>query len=209
MKDIRQEFWESPTVVKSFIDRPPSSYITKVLDYFIKNKPDWKVLDIGCGGGRYSKYLKDHNINITAIDKHEKITMALQENEVPFILANMSSIPLKGSAFNLILSIGVLHNTISWNEFRNSISEVSRLLLPKGYFLCSIFTNDVISMDLTPQKDQFFLISDKLPMLLLSKNDIDEIFSKYKLKKVRIINEHITNVGTGERYVYTALFQKV
>ena len=64
-------------------------------------------------------------------------------------------------------------------------------------------------MDLTPQKDQFFLISDKLPMLLLSKNDIDEIFSKYKLKKVRIINEHITNVGTGERYVYTALFQKV
>ena len=88
MKDIRQEFWESPTVVKSFIDRPPSSYITKVLDYFIKNNPDWKVLDIGCGGGRYSKYLKDHNINITAIDKHEKITMALQENEVPFILVN-------------------------------------------------------------------------------------------------------------------------
>ena len=135
MKDIRQEFWESPTEVKSFTDRLPSSYITKVLDYFIENNPDWTVLDIGCGGGRYSKYLKDHNMNITAVDKHEKITIALQKNKIPFILANMSSIPLKMATFNLILSIGVLHNAISWDEFRNSISEVSRLLLPNGYFL--------------------------------------------------------------------------
>ena len=79
------------------------------------------------------------------------------------------------------------------------------------YHVCLDFDlgGNCMPKDLTPQKDQFFLISDKLPMLLLSRNDIDEIFSKYKLKKIRVIDEHITNVGTGERYVYTALFQKV
>lgn len=208
MKDVRQEFWENPQVVKSFTDRPPSTYITNVLDELTEKNPNFKILDIGCGAGRYSKYLKERGLDITALDKHEKIAFSLQKNKIPFILANMSSIPLKTSNFELILSIGVLHNAISLDELKQSVSEISRLLKPKGYLLCSIFTNDIISDDLTSIKGNVFLISKTLPMILLSKKDINSMFVKNGLYQLKVVDEHITNVGTGERYVYSALFQK-
>lgn len=208
MKDIRQEFWENPSVIKSFSEKLPSSYITNVLDEFIANVSFLKVLDIGCGTGRYSKYLKNRGVDVIALDKHKGMIQSLQDDKIPFILANMSTIPLPANTFDLILSIGVLHNAISMNELQSSISEMSRLLKSNGFLLCSIFTDDLISEDLTVLGDGIFLILNQLPMILLPRDGIDELFLKRNLRKHSIIDEHITDVGTGKRYVYTALFQK-
>lgn len=50
-----QNFWQKTETAKSFREKPISKYVTDAIDSLdIKNK---NCIDIGCGGGRYSKYL--------------------------------------------------------------------------------------------------------------------------------------------------------
>ena len=45
-------------------------------------------------------------------------------------------------------------------------------------------------------------------MILLSKKEIDNLFVKYGFKILKNIDEHITDVGSGKRNVYTILLKK-
>ncbi len=208
MMDIRKKFWENSQILKSFETRATSEYITNVLDDFIKKDPEIKVLDIGCGAGRYTRYLHKAKVSVIGLDRHLDMARSLIRENIPFVKADMDAIPFLNNTFNLILSVGVLHNALSFEEFRRSVFEISRLLVKNGYCLCSIFTSDIISNDLKMIEKNLFLILNDLPMLLLSKEQIDDVFFENNLSKVRIVNEHVTDVGTGNRYVYTVLFQK-
>ena len=131
-----------------FANRPPSKYITDAIDEIVSQEGNIKCLDIGCGGGRYSRYLKDNNINVVAIDKHNNMASSLQIEKIKFINACFDNIPLKSELCNLILSIGVIHNAVTKKEYEKAISELYRFLETDGYLIFSVFTNDVITDDL-------------------------------------------------------------
>jgi ubiquinone/menaquinone biosynthesis C-methylase UbiE len=120
----------------------------------------------------------------------------------------MDSIPFESSNFDLIISIGVLHNAITIDEFEHSIKEISRLLKQNAYAIVSVFTNDVITSDLIKKSDNLYNIIDRPPMVLLSKEQVDKIFIDNNLIKLKVIEEHVTNVGSGKRNVYSILLQK-
>lgn len=210
MKDARKEFWESEKIIAEFSEKKPSFYITKVLDNLIKNRKIKKALDIGCGAGRYSSYLAKKGLDVIAIDRHEKlVTPILCKKNIIFFKSEMEKLPVQTSEFDLILSVGVLHNATSLIELERSIQEMARVLKRRGIVVCSIFTNDIISNDLVKMNEEYmFLVNGQLPMLLISKRDIKIILEKNKLTNIQTIDEHITNVGSGDRYVYTFLCEK-
>lgn len=208
MRDIRKEFWGKKEIIKEFSSRSVSLYIKVVLDKILSEGKFKHFIDVGCGGGRYSKYLKEHMVDVVAVDRHPEIAIALKKEGVPFVKADMTKLPFRNDQFDVLLSIGVLHNALSKKELCEAIVEGSRVLKKGGLFLCSIFTSDLIGKDLNYQKDGFFLINNFLPMVLLPINTIDNYFFLAGMNKLQNIDEHITNVGTGERYVYTALYQK-
>ena len=209
MNDFRKEFWENQKIIDEFSNKKISEYIEVFLKDLFKRESIKNALDIGCGAGRYSFYLLNQGINVTAIDRHEKLAFRLKDTKACFIPAEMDKLPLKSDFFDLVLSIGVLHNALSVQEFQNSISEVARVLKTKKIFVCSVFTDDVISKELKKTDTPFlFLTKDKLPMLLLSKKHINNELQKNKLIKICDLNEHVTNVGTGLRNVYTFVCQK-
>ncbi len=205
----KENYWDKKETAVEFANRPPSKYITDAIDEIVSQEGNIKCLDIGCGGGRYSRYLKDNNINVVAIDKHNNMASSLQIEKIKFINACFDNIPLKSELCNLILSIGVIHNAVTKKEYEKAISEMYRLLEKDGYLIFSVFTNDVITDDLISKGNGCYNVLNRPPMVLLSKNQIDNIFAKYKFKYIRKIDEHVTDVGDGgKRNVYTVLFQK-
>lgn len=199
-----QNFWQKAETVKSFSEKTVSKYVTDVIDSLdIRNK---NCIDIGCGGGRYSKYLIEKDANVLAIDKNPE--MFNENDKINFITAIMNDIPVKDESFDLALSIGVLHNSISLDEYISSINELHRILKRGGKAVISVFTNDVIDKDLTFISAINYLPPNRPLMVLLSKEQINKYLEQAGFKINKKIDEHITNVGSGQRNVYTILIQK-
>ena len=197
-------FWESKEVGESFRTRQPSKYITDQIDKFdIKDK---KCIDIGCGGGRYSKYLKSKGANVLAVDKYPE--MFDHESNITFVKSPMDNLPIKEKTYYLALSIGVIHNAVTVDEYVNSLKEIYRILINGGHAIFSTFTNDVITDDLTKTGDNTYSIKDRPPMVLLDKKQIINYAKEIGFKNIKEIDEHITDVGGGRRNVYTILIQK-
>lgn len=204
--DIENEiFWDKKDVRNQFQNRKVSKYITDEIDKLSK---DLKVIDIGCGGGRYSRYIKEKGISITALDKYSNMLESLKQENIPFIEGCFDKLPIEDNSFDVILSIGVIHNAVTLEEFEKAILEMNRILKNNGLVIFSVFTNDVITDDLTYIGNYKYEIKGRQPMILMSKNKIDELFIKHGFESIKKIDEHVTNVGSGERNVYSILLKK-
>ncbi len=205
-KREKKVFWQDSNINKLFFNKEPSKYITDVLDSFdLKNK---NCIDIGCGGGRYTRYLKEKGSNVLAVDKYSEMIADVNSQKINFINCSMDKIPVKDNSYDLVLSIGVLHNAVTISEFKKSIKEISRITNLNGNIILSLFTDDIITDDLIEYGPNLYKIKDRPSMVLLSKKQIDDILLGSNLKIIKIIDEHITDVGGGKRNVYTILVQK-
>ena len=99
-----------------------------------------KVLEIGCGIGTVASYLSDkHGMNVIATDiDPEQIVLArthyAESTNLQFLEANAVKLPLEDIEFDMVLSFNIFHHISDW---RGVLSEVSRLLKTKGFFLFS------------------------------------------------------------------------
>ncbi len=114
------ELMEMPTTLKMIGD--------------VKNK---KVLDLGCGPGRYSKILSDKKAKVTGIDNSEKLIEVAQK-EAPkanFILGDIEKLPFSNNQFDIVISTLVIGHLKDWNKV---LKEVNRVLKKDGIFIFSI-----------------------------------------------------------------------
>ena len=72
----------------------------------------------------------------------------------------------------------------------------------------SIFTNDIITDDLKLIANNLYSVNEREPMILYSKEEINNILSEVGFKNISVIDEHITDVGSGNRYVYSLVLKK-
>lgn len=198
-------FWNKKETRIEFENMSPKKYITDEIDKFKKNS---SVLDIGCGGGRYSRYLKKKGYLTTAMDKYPQMSLSLKKDNIEFYEGTTDNIPFREYTFDNLICIGVLHNVTSLYEYKKSIKEMYRVLNDNGYLLFSVFTNDVISDDLVEIDTNLYDIDGREPMILLSKEEIKELMKQNNFELVKEVEEHITDVGSGCRNVYTILLKK-
>ena len=96
---------------------------------------DWlkgkRVLDAGCGSGRYSVAMAMHGASeITAIDVSESGLREARRRtgdfpQISFQHASVLDIPFPDDQFDLVWCAGVIHHT---SDFHKGISEVSRVV---------------------------------------------------------------------------------
>ncbi|MBC7627772.1 class I SAM-dependent methyltransferase [Ferruginibacter sp.] len=112
-----------------------------ITDASILNKNTY-ALDMGCGSGRFSRYLSSKVGFIEVMDPSEAIWAAEKLlcgiNNVRMINASADSIPFNDNTFDLVLSIGVLHHIPDTQmAMQNCVSKVK----PGGYFFVYLYYN--------------------------------------------------------------------
>lgn len=97
-----------------------------------------KALDIGCGGGIYSKALSDMGVPyVTGIDFSEEILKGARENckeytNISFKQGDALHTGLESNDYNLLLERALIHHI---NDLQKCFEEAYRLLKDKGIYI--------------------------------------------------------------------------
>lgn len=142
-------------------------------------KPEDKILDLGCGNGRYYSLLK--NAQYTGIDNSESlVNLARRKHpEANFQIQDALNLNFKDNAFDKIYSIAVLHHIPSC-EFRlKFLSEAKRVLKPNGRIILTVWKFH--------QKKEILLLLKYTVLKLLgfSKLDFKDILEPWSNKALR------------------------
>jgi len=112
-----------------------------ILNENIINKNTY-ALDIGCGTGRWTKYLSQKAGFIEALDPSDAVFAAdelLQGIEnVRITKASVETIPFPDETFDFVMSIGVLHHI---PNTQNAMIDCVKKVKKGGYFYCYLYYN--------------------------------------------------------------------
>ena len=92
-----------------------------------------RVLDAGCGGGRYSRICAQSGAHITAVDMSTAVEKAAALcaglPNVNFLQADLKCLPLEPASFDFVFSIGVMHHDA---DTRCVFDAVAAMVRPEG-----------------------------------------------------------------------------
>lgn len=122
---------------------PEWSFFSRFLDNF-SNKEKISILDVGCGNGRFLKFLqeiKHLNFYYQGFDISKKLLEEAQKSfpEVSFTKGNMTSLPYQDNSFDILASIASFHHLKNIDERKNTLKEFYRVLKPNGILLIMVW----------------------------------------------------------------------
>lgn len=151
------------------IDTAAAEYFD-ILDESIINKNTY-ALDIGCGTGRWTRYLAERAGFIEVIDPGKAVFAAahvLRNTEnVRIAKASVETIPFDDETFDFAMSIGVLHHIPNTQK---AMQDCVKKVKKGGYFYCYLYynfdTKGVLFKMLFTMSNFLRLIISKMPALL-------------------------------------------
>lgn len=213
-----ERFWNDEKQVNEFFNEEPSEFLVEFFSK-VENPQSFKVLDIGCGGGRNAEMLVRMGFDVSACDLHESMVQATveriakldKEAASKIIMADMSHLPYEDMVFDYIVSNGVFHNVKSLDELKSCVKEASRVLKNNGTIALNIFSSAVIDPTLTvmPGEEYTYITPQGLPMVLVPKDYLVGLLKDYNFQQDGEITEKETSVSTGQRCVLKGLFRKI
>ncbi|MGZ6540340.1 MAG: class I SAM-dependent methyltransferase [Bacteroidia bacterium] len=110
-----------------------------IVDEKILNK-DAVVLDLGCGSGRWSRYMADRVKFVEAVDPSDAVMSAaklnLDKSNIRVTQAGIDNIPFADESFDFIICLGVMHHLPQTAE---ALAKATLKLKRKGYFLLYLY----------------------------------------------------------------------
>ena len=100
------------------------------------------ALDLGCGSGRWSRFLADKVGFVEAIDPSDAVYSAVkltqEKNNIRITQAGVDYIPFADQSFDFIICLGVLHHL---PDTANALAKAVRKLKKDGLFLLYLYYN--------------------------------------------------------------------
>ncbi len=105
---------------------------------FFKNK---KIIDVGCGGGRYSNALRLLKAKqVIGVDFGDDGLLTAKKNynfkNISFQKQDVLNLKFKKNTFDIVFCNGVLHHT---SDFKKGIKELYRVCKPGGYIFLYLY----------------------------------------------------------------------
>ena len=113
----------------------------KSVGFPLKKIKNLKILDAGCGAGRFTYLLsKYHPKEIYGLDlsfRNIKIAKKIFKNKkIRFLQGNVLNLPFKRENFDFVYSSGVIHHT---NNFKKGLKELIRVCKKNGHIYLYIY----------------------------------------------------------------------
>ena len=142
--------------------------------------PEEKVLDLGCGNGRYFEYLKKKKVNYFGVDNSDKL-IEIAKSRYPganFQIADAFNLPFLDNFFDKVISIAVLHHMPSKEYRLQFLKEIKRVLKPKGVLILTVW-------NFRELKEFFLYFKFVVLKLFGSKLDFGDFLEPWAKKAVR------------------------
>jgi len=153
----------------------------------IKNTipPDVKsVLDVGCGNGFFVNSLKAGKRQYKKLVGLDLSKEALKHVKTEKKLGNISNLPFKNNAFDLVTALEVLEH-LSQEDFKKGISELQRV--SKKYILITVPNEDDLERSLVMCPKCYCWFNPYFHMRSFNKNSLQNLFKKSNLIKMEEI----------------------
>jgi ubiquinone/menaquinone biosynthesis C-methylase UbiE len=137
--------------------------------------PGMKVLDIGCGNGRFFDVIKDRKTDYTGLDNSSGLLDEARKKhpDIRFIEGDATELPFADGAFDIAYSFAVIHHIPSRTLRSRFVSEAARVLHPGNTFI-------ITSWYLwRPRYITKLLLSSLRSMLFLSPLDIGDMMHTF------------------------------
>jgi ubiquinone/menaquinone biosynthesis C-methylase UbiE len=107
-------------------------------DYLIAGE---RVLDLGCGNGRFFEFCQDRNIDYIGIDASKELIAIAQKRypKTKFQVADALNLPFPNNYFDKVYNIAVLHQIPSDNLRLQLLREARRVLRPQGLLILTVW----------------------------------------------------------------------
>ena len=171
--------------------------------------PIKQALDIGCGEGKYLKYLQLKGFQTSGLDSSESaITMTkdLLEDQGMFILADMYEYHYPLNTYDLILSHATLHHGKKKEVFA-LLDKIYDALITRGKIFISVPSDDCIKNWAMMAEHETLEDGTCIPLngpekglphSFYSKKEVDMLFSRYSNLEI-IIDERGRWIISGEK----------
>jgi ubiquinone/menaquinone biosynthesis C-methylase UbiE len=126
-----------------------------------------RVLDIGCGNGRFYPLLKERHVEYTGVDNSSKL-LELARTAHPsatFMEADATRLPFPDGSFDIAFSFATIHHIPSAKLRKEFVQEASRVLKKGSTFILTTW-------DLWTSKHIRKLLMSYLPFSVLDAGDI-------------------------------------
>ncbi len=130
INDLRRDY----NLVSSSFARSRDRMWPEVKFLFDYTKEEERVLDLGCGNGRFSIYLE--KADYVGVDFSEGMIEEARKRfpEKKFLVSDAFNLPFKENYFDKIYSIAVVHQIPSHEYRLQVLSEIKRVLKKGGMF---------------------------------------------------------------------------
>jgi ubiquinone/menaquinone biosynthesis C-methylase UbiE len=126
-----------------------------------------KVLDLGCGNGRWFKLFQKKKVDYVGVDFSERLIKIAKRNypQAKFQTTDVLKLPFPNNYFDKIYSIAVLHHIPSEELRLKSLEEAKRVLKPGGFLILTTWK--------LCSKKEFFLLFKYTILKLIGKSNLD------------------------------------
>ena len=171
-----------------------------VLNIFMNNREDSKILDVGCGTGWFSKKLLKYG-NVWALDMEEIALDICRERGINNLVnADAAAVPFPDKTFDLIVCAEVLYHQFVDSD-ATVLKEFYRLLKPGGIVLVTV-----------PAHSYLFGPNDKVNLTRrrYSKRQLESLFKTagFKIRLISFFNFFLYPVAIAKKILEIFFPQK-
>lgn len=150
-----------------------------------------KVLDVGCGNGRFLSVLENKDIDCTGLDNCQPlldIAQARFKDKAKFVQGDVLNLPFNDNQFGVVVCIAVLHHIPSMELRLKAMSELKRVLKPGGTLILAVW--DIYNRVYFKLVLKYFL----LKILGINKMDFKDVLMHFNHK----VNRYLHGFTWGE-----------
>lgn len=216
-------FWERPEVVARFAERDPDHRLRALVDRREVSAAA-RVLDVGCAGGRNTVFLAERGFDVHALDSSEAMVAETRRRLAKVLgpaearkrvrVGRMDDLSrFEDGSCALVVSLGVLHDAASREEWRAAVAEAARVLEPGGLLLVAHFTPGTSLADGAPRPipgaPRFYegVVPDRA-LVLLEADELDAAMAAAGLEPQEPTAVVEAESERGRRVTANALYRK-